>query len=286
MRVLVTGARGYIGAAVAHGLLQEGHEVIGSGRECPEDASRGFVPANLSDPEKVERLFEHADFDAVVHCAARLSGDDATAFYRDNVLATENLVREANRHGVRRFVALSTISVYSGDGPFCEESLSSVEDLYCRSKRLAEEICLAADLEEVVVLRLAGVHGGKRRSGIVNAMFERAASNRTIELSEPDTLVTLTFVDDVVDAVAYILGQPGRSRRSAYNLAVREPRTYRELANEIVSLVGSHSPIVVPEFSRKRNRVLHTERLCEEIGFIPTPLISHLSRCASATVLR
>jgi nucleoside-diphosphate-sugar epimerase len=276
--ILVTGARGLIGGVLARALKQAGHDVVATGRQAGND--EGYIAADLADAGAVGALFDRKPYTAVVHAAARLRGDDTQAYVRDNVVATRNLLNVARAAGTDHFIFCSTISVYSGDGPFTEESDAGATEVYGRTKREAERLCLASIRPAATILRLGGVHGYPRRDGVVHIMLGRAIRGEPVVVREADTSVTLSFIDDVVAGVLRLLSEPAAAASRVYNLACSEAPSYRELAEQIVALTGSKSPIAVGPAARKRNRVLDTTRIRRELGFAPSPLRQHLRKLA------
>ncbi len=276
--ILVTGARGLIGGVLARALKQADHDVVATGRQAGSD--EGYVGADLADAGAVGALFDRGPYTAVVHAAARLRGDDTQAYVRDNVVATRNLLNAARAAGTEQFIFCSTISVYSGDGPFTEESDTGATEIYGRTKREAEQLCLESDRSAATILRLGGVHGHPRRDGVVRIMLELAIRGEPVVVREADTSVTLTFIDDVVAAVLRLLTAPAAAGGRVYNLACGEAPTYQELAEQIVALTGSSSPIAVEPAARKRNRVLDTTLIRRDLGFAPAPLSHHLRKFA------
>src|SRR5579859_1689944 len=117
MHVLVTGAGGFSGSEITRALLGRGHRVtacIGNsrGRLTKEievsgqvDIISGDLAGDLNFPEKI---------DAIVHAAARSPEPGVTidALVKDNVIATRRLARYARSVNVKRFVYLSSLSVY------------------------------------------------------------------------------------------------------------------------------------------------------------------------------
>jgi UDP-glucose 4-epimerase len=158
----VTGSSGHIGGAVAE-LLARDTRVIGLDRRPgPHTSHLGDV----TDHRLVGELVRQAE--AVVHTAALhvpdLGRAGEEAFHRVNVDATHHLIDAAVRHGIRRFVLLSTTSVYgcgARPGPpatWADEDVPpQPEDVYDRTKLEAEELCrrAAGAGMSTIVLRLA-----------------------------------------------------------------------------------------------------------------------------------
>src|SRR5688572_1821226 len=118
MRILVTGAGGFIGRHVASALAAGGHDVVATGRsgDALEPLAAEGVHAHAADlaADPLDALASGCD--AVVHCAARAAPwGRRTAFVRDNVVATQRLLEAAARANVRRFVHLSSPSIYSAE---------------------------------------------------------------------------------------------------------------------------------------------------------------------------
>ncbi|MEU5431911.1 short chain dehydrogenase [Streptomyces sp. NPDC020719] len=113
MRILLVGAAGTLGSAVHTALTERGHEVIGVGR------TRGDLIADVTDPQSVARLYEHAGpldavavaaGDAVFKPLAELTADDFAASLRGKTLSQLELVRQGTRH----VAATGSFSLISG----------------------------------------------------------------------------------------------------------------------------------------------------------------------------
>lgn len=165
MKILVTGANGFIGSHLLRELAAGGGEVCGMVRET-SDLSRlegvdcGLRRCCLEGP--LEEVV--AGFDAVVHTAAR-SRDWGTEadFYRDNVAGTVNLARACAAAGVGRLVHLSSTVVYgfTGRRQTPEDApLAPFNHPYCRSKARAESELLAfRGRIHLAILRPSNVYG-------------------------------------------------------------------------------------------------------------------------------
>src|SRR5687767_14569916 len=114
MRVLVTGATGYLGRRVVRAFLNEGDDVRIVARSSARLEPEWFegvdvVRADLCGPPLEARAFEGVD--AVVHLAAALTGDEVSQFHC-TVVGTERLLGAMAGSGVRRLVLASSLSVY------------------------------------------------------------------------------------------------------------------------------------------------------------------------------
>ena len=149
MKILVTGGTGVIGAGVIPELLARGHEVRVLSRNADEDARRWKdvepVAGDVSDAMSLRSAV--ATCEAIVHIAGIVTEHppDAT-FDRINVQGTKNVVDEATRSGVRRFIYMSSLGADRGSTD------------YHRSKREAEEIVRSAPLDWTIV-RPGNVYG-------------------------------------------------------------------------------------------------------------------------------
>jgi len=286
-RILITGANGLLGGVLARHLTKLGHIVVATGRQpLPNGGEHSsYCPCDLSNVSGVRALFAGPRFDAVIHAAARLRQDSTAAgpFVRDNILATAILSDEARAARVNRFIFVSTISVYSGDGPFHEGSATNASDLYGWTKRCAEEVCLDRGWPNgfPVVIRLGGLHGHPRHNGVIQEFFQRARNNEPISIDEPDSRATITFLDDVIGVVQRILQHSGPPPSPIYNVATAEAATFQELAAAIFACLGKAGSIKTPATQRRRNRVLDTTRLRNELRYQPISLREHLIRFAN-----
>jgi len=119
VKVLITGAGGFLGRATVAATLAAGHDVLALHRPAsPPPASEAtsgltWIAGDLRQPGEWRALI--ADAEAVIHCAAAASGDLATQL-AGTVLATENLLA-ALPAALRRFVHVSSFSVYDFDDP-------------------------------------------------------------------------------------------------------------------------------------------------------------------------
>lgn len=147
MRVLVTGAAGFIGSTTAELLLAMGHEVVAldnlvSGRHDNVPARANFVQGDCGDEALVRSL---GSFDACVHFAARIEPAESMrlpeVFFAINVASTFRLLNALIQSGVERFVFSSSCAVYGDqlEMPIDETRSINPQSPYAQSKRMVEE---------------------------------------------------------------------------------------------------------------------------------------------------
>ena len=147
MRVLVTGAAGFIGSTTAELLLDEGHEVIGldnlvRGRIENVPSRATFIEGDCGDRELIRSL---GTFDACVHFAARIEPGDSMAypeaFFSNNVASTFRLLEALIDTGLERFVFSSSCAVYGDqvEMPIDEQRPTNPHSPYGQSKLMVEQ---------------------------------------------------------------------------------------------------------------------------------------------------
>ena len=253
MRALVTGATGFVGAAVARALLREGWEVRalarkGSDRRNLQRIAVEVVEGDLNDAASLSAAV--AGCEALFHVAAdyRLGAFDPRELYRTNVDGTRNILNAARAAGVRRVVytsSVATIGIPKDGSPGSEETPSTVADMighYKRSKFLAEEAAreaVRAGSEVIIVNPSTPVGPGDIKPTPTGQLVFDAAAGRMP--AYVDTGLNIVHVDDVAAGhlLAFHRGRPGKR----YILGGQD-MSLREILGEISRLVGRKPPSV------------------------------------------
>lgn len=258
MMILVTGASGFVGAALAGSLAARGHAVRAAARGPLPGGLAGLVtPAPLPDlaagdlDGPLAALLDGVD--AVVHAAGlahQPPGTDETAMLAVNAGASESLARLAVRQGVRRFVLISSSRAVSGPSsplPLAESAQPAPTDAYGRSK-LAAEAAVHAVMPGAVILRPPVLHGAGAKGNM-------ARLARLARLPLPLPLAGLTgrrsILSDVnlAEAVAFVLDRPDAAGRT-FHLSDGAPLTLpdviaamRQAAGRGPGIVGLPAPL-------------------------------------------
>jgi len=225
MRILVTGADGYIGAMLTPLLLERGHDVVGLDIGYYRDGwlyddGRRRAPVVTKDIRAVDAA-DVVDFDAVVHLA-ELSNDplaqhDPRLTYAINHRGSVDLARTCKAAGVRRFVYTSSCSVYgaAADGAFrTEASPPNPQTAYADCKVLVERdvLPLADERFTPVFLRNATAYGPSPRMRfdiVLNDLAGSAWTTGEVKVkTDGSPLRPLVHVEDICQAIACCLEAP------------------------------------------------------------------------------
>ncbi len=251
MKALVTGATGFVGAAVARALLRAGIEVRALARAASDRRNLTALPlelvtGDLSDPASLERAV--AGCDTLFHVAAdyRLGARDSAQLYRTNVDGTRAIIEAAQRAGIGRMIYTSSVACIGlpADGsPGAEDTPVSVDDMighYKRSKFLAEQLVLArarAGAPIVIVNPSTPVGPGDIKPTPTGQMVRDAANGRMP--AYVDTGLNIVHVDDV--ATGHLLAFE-RGRIGERYILGGQDMTLRQILTEIGAQVGRPAP--------------------------------------------
>lgn len=272
MRVLVTGAAGFIGYHTAARLLDRGDEVIGLDNLSPyydvslkearlkrlkEDDRFRFIKADLADRAAVEAIFAEHKPERVVHLAAqagvRYSLDHPHAYISSNVTGFMHVLEGCRHHGVQHLVFASTSAVYGSNRklPFdVSDSADHPVSLYGATKKANEMMAHSyAHLFALPVtgLRFFTVYGPWGRPDMSLFLFTRdiLAGQQIQVFNYGRHTRDFTFIDDAVEGVL----------RSLDTIATPDPAWRAEAPDPATSSapyrlynIGNHSPVALLDY--------------------------------------
>ena len=247
MRILVTGATGFIGGHLVRYLLNEGHRVRALvRRECPVLAALGAELAygDVTDAEAMRTAVEGVD--AIFHLAAVRDrwGTPETVYQQVNVEGTRRLLEAAAEAQIQHVVHCSSVGVarYPGDLQADETlpySKSTSQVFYHRTKAQAERIAIAA---QAVVVRPVITYGPRDENGFMTRLITLLAQGQFFWVGDGRNHVDLVYIDDLVLGMytALVQGTAGR----VYILSGTAPIRVQTLIDKICKQVGQPTPHV------------------------------------------
>jgi 2-alkyl-3-oxoalkanoate reductase len=259
-KVLVTGAAGFIGRRLLDRLLEQHDRIrIFVRRQPPpalmDDPRIEVVLGDLGDPHAVDRAV--AGIDTLYHVGAAIRGSKAD-FDRGTVVGTRNIVDSARRHGVRKLVYISSLSVLYAAAPRDDRHVREDWPLephpecrgeYTRTKLEAEKIVLQAIREHslpAVLLRPGLVFGDG--APLMSPAVALRARNRLVILGDGKGILPLVYVEDVVDAIIEA-GRRDGIEGQIFHVVDSTIVTQEQLAREYIRATGGNLRIMhLPRF--------------------------------------
>lgn len=251
MRVLVTGANGLVGRALCAVLDQADHQLI-----------RAVRTSTTPWETPVGDLNESTDWgdalgpgvDVLVHMAGQVPQDEsetvghANRYHQVNTAGTANLARQCARHGVKRFVFVSTVKVL-GEGksePYRDTDLAVPADAYAISKWAAEQALWQVAAEtgmEVVVLRPPLVYGPSVKGNFLRLM-QAIDKRRPLPFGVIQNQRSLIYLGNLVDAIRVCLTHP-KAVGKAFLVCDGDDVSTPELIRRVATALG-RKPLLLP----------------------------------------
>jgi UDP-glucuronate 4-epimerase len=272
MKVLVTGAAGFIGMHAAERLLARGDQVVGLdnlndyydvrlkldrlARLTPQPGFR-FVKLDVADRVGMDKLFAEEKFDRVIHLAAqagvRYSLQNPHAYVESNLVGFMNILEGCRHHGIRHLVYASSSSVYGGNTkmPFSEhDSVDHPVSLYAATKKANE--LMAHTYSHLYGLPTTGlrfftVYGPWGRPDMALFLFTKAMlEGRPIEVFNYGRMQRdFTYIDDIVEGVIRVLDRPAEPDVA---FDPNQPDPARSRAPYRVFNIGNQGPVELMAF--------------------------------------
>jgi nucleoside-diphosphate-sugar epimerase len=245
MRVLVTGASGFLGGAACARLLADGHEVQALVRRPgSEPAGTTAVAGDFADHSSVATAIAAAEPDVVLHLAAEIASQRSEErIDAVNVAGTRALLDACTKAGSPRVVFTSTVVTGDAGGRvLSEEEPLPVTTPYGRSKQEGERMLAASGLP-FVVIRPSHIYGpgGWYRDELIAQLRK---PGRFCVIGRGDNLWDVVHVDDVVSALVFALESAPSGE--TYHCADDEPITYYEFMALSARTLGLGPPRRVP----------------------------------------
>jgi len=285
-RILVTGAAGFVGSRLVETLAHQGHEVVALDCFLPDLYSAEIKRARFTHltslPQvtgiiadlRVDDLEEIGPVDVVVNEAAMpgltKSWEDLELYVDNNVHALDRLIRSTAHDSLKKFIQISTSTVYGRIATGTEDSPTDPYSPYGVSKLAAEKLGFA-HLDNFgvpfTVLRYFSVYGpGQRPDMAYHRFFEKAKTGDTITVyGDGEQRRTNTYIDDCVAATISAIdhAEPG----DIYNISGLQSVSINEAVDTIRAITVDYQPERPGDQKETRGDITKAQRL---LGYQPT----------------
>ncbi|GAB4096028.1 NAD-dependent epimerase/dehydratase family protein [Brachybacterium horti] len=246
--VLVTGASGMLGGAVAERLRDRGDAVRAFQRRPAGIPGVADVQGSLTSAEDVRRAVDGVD--AVVHLAAKVSISGPEEEYRAiNIGGTGNVVDALRERGGGALVNVSSPSVAHLGTAIVGLGATPADPAhargpYARTKAAAEQLAMAADGHDGLLVTSVRPHivWGPGDTQLVGRIVQRAAAGRLPLLDDGMALIDTTYVDNAADAIVAALDRVEDVHGESFVVTNGEPRTVRDVFGGFCDAAGVPRP--------------------------------------------
>ena len=305
MKVLLTGAAGFIGMHCAKRLTARGDQVVGLDNLSPyypvelkrdrlKQLSIEFHELDIADAKSLAALYDKAKPDAVLHLAAqagvRYSLENPAAYVETNLVGFANLLECCRRHPPRHLVYASSSSVYGNNPelPWSEgQNVDHPVSLYAATKKSNE--LMAHVYSHLFSLNTTGlryftVYGPWGRPDMSPMIFARAImEEKAIPVfNHGDMQRDFTYIDDIVEGTLRTLDHP--ARYEVYNIGNHQPVKLLDYIALMESALGKKARLDMKPMQPGDVKATYadTAALKNAVGFAPsTPLAEGLARFAA-----
>lgn len=310
MKVLLTGAAGFIGRATAEALLKDGHQVVAVDNlndyyavslkharlaTLREQPGLQFYPLDVADWPALDALFAEQRPDAVIHLAAqagvRYSIQNPHAYAQSNLLGMTHILEACRQHPVQHLVYASSSSVYgkNAKAPFAEDDRTDQPVSFYAASKKANEV-MAASYSHLYQLPATGlrfftVYGPWGRPDMAPWLFTEAIlRGEPIKVFNHGRLQRdFTYIDDIVEGILRVLAQPpqGDCPHTLYNIGNHQPVELMTFISTIEQALGREAEKIYLPMQDGDVPITYadTQKLRDAVGFSPdTPLADGMRR--------
>ena len=274
MKLLVTGAAGFIGSSLCLSLLDRGDEVIGIDNHNDyydpklkvarlsrheNHPNYKHLRMDIRDKELVESLFEENDFDAVINLAAqagvRYSIENPLAYVDTNIVGFANILESCRHNQLKHLIYASSSSVYGSNSkvPFSEhDNVNHPVSLYAASKKANE--LMAHSYSHLFGLPTTGlrfftVYGPWDRPDMALQKFTKSilAGEKIAVFNYGEHRRDFTYIDDIIEGIVRVIDKPAKPNLN-WDSSLPDPAS--SLAPWRIYNIGNSSPIELLDYIR------------------------------------
>lgn len=263
MKILVTGANGFVGRAIIKELLKSNYEIFGTGNKINSDFESEWskkqykiFKVDITDAGETIALGEKLkEIKAIVHCAglAHQFGEvSKEAFCKVNVTGTKNVLQLAEKIKAEHFILISSVAVYGRNNNFDRKNAKWAEESFCRpngfyaeskleAERFAVGFCQAKNIR-LTILRLSTVIGEEDR-GNFRRLIAAIDQRKFIWIGRGENSKSLVYHEDVARACTAVIEGKKIASHEIYNVSAA-PLKMKEIVAAIEAGLKKKAPPV------------------------------------------
>ncbi|MGN6340311.1 MAG: SDR family NAD(P)-dependent oxidoreductase [Ginsengibacter sp.] len=296
MKILITGAAGFIGSHTCESLIKNGNSIIGVDNfdsfysyklkelnleQLNQNSNFRFYKADIRDDKALNQIFSSNQVDVVIHLAAkagvRPSIESISEYYDVNINGTISLLESMRKNGIKKMVFASSSSIYGNNQkvPFSEDDrVDNPISPYASTKKSGELLChVYSHLYnfDITCLRFFTVYGPRQRPDLAIHKFTKLIQeNKPIPFyGDGSSSRDYTYIEDIVNGISCALNH--LEGYKIYNLGESKVITLKKLVEVIETILGKKA--VLNQLPMQQGDVSRTfadiSKARAEIGYNP-----------------
>ena len=243
MKVIVTGASGFVGKAVCDELSRSGHEVtalvrVAGAEKCRDINAAHKVTCPMSDYGQLGEIIEERGFDALYHFAWEGTSGDARSNYEvqtGNIAASCRLAEQCGKLGCKRFIYAGSVMEYEAAALMETEKTPPPSMLYSSAKLAADYMTrsvAAANNVEYIRAVISNIYGvGEKSPRLINTSIRKLLNGEHCSFTSGEQMYDFIYITDAAKMFAALAGKGKPSK--TYYIGSREPRKLKDFLVEM-----------------------------------------------------
>lgn len=267
--ILITGACGYVGGALAESMINKGHFVRSIDIIDPAKPINGveYLKGSIDDKELMDRALQNIDY--VFHNAVYVPFFSDNQKMEDiNINGLDNILKGCLKHSVKKVIITSSSCIFGNqaDMPILNDSKPIPTDIYGQIRLKAEELASSYIKKGLSIITFRPhLIASAGREGIFTIMFDKIKNNKVLWLPKsikyPHQFI---HVDDFTDALYKAVEYP---KSETFNIGSETKYTLEQLILESIKKVNSKTKVrIIPSFVLKISEVIDKLFKCSMLG--------------------